>query len=59
VRADQLAALRQGPPVVLSVCPWGRTAGVDYGKIIETMIILEPLQKILGGRELIWHEFNM
>ena len=27
-RADQLAALRQGPPVDQSVPPWGQTAGV-------------------------------
>ena len=35
VRADQLAALRQGPPVIESVRPWDRTAGVGYGKIFR------------------------
>jgi hypothetical protein len=28
-RADQLAALRQGPPADESVPPWGQTAGVE------------------------------
>jgi len=30
-RADQLAALRQGPPVDMSVQPEGRTEGVGEG----------------------------
>jgi hypothetical protein len=31
-RADQLAALRQGPPIFLSVRPGDRKADVGYGK---------------------------
>ena len=44
MRADQLAVLRQGPPVDESVRPWGRTAGVGYRKIIDRMIKLGSLQ---------------
>ncbi|GJL68192.1 MAG: hypothetical protein NPIRA06_08270 [Nitrospirales bacterium] len=28
--AGQLVALRQGPPIFLSVHPWGRTVGVGH-----------------------------
>ncbi len=45
-RADQLAGLRQGPPVVLSVSPVGRPVG---GGQVEPLILLRECWTGAGG----------
>ena len=49
-RADQLAALTQGPPVYESVHPWGRAVGVGHGGKGEYQGLGNPRRHIQLGR---------
>ncbi len=54
-RAGQLAALRQGPPIHMSVHPWGRVAGAGQEEVeslreLGIPQLLSPLELDCCGR---------